>query len=163
IFPPLLFPGLQEDTTLKTVFSNWTLVAKILRASLHGVTSLHQEPCGGSKTNTRKWSFQQVTPGSIMWATVIAIFLLSPDTEFPGSGVGKSSALNYKDLFFQYKKLLIMKQDMKRIKTIIANINSYVFGGAKSSSTLDPADAEDFSEEINHAMLALDMETDSEE
>ncbi|KAG1862821.1 hypothetical protein DFJ58DRAFT_725304 [Suillus subalutaceus] len=126
IFPPLLFPGLQEDATLKTVFGNWTLVAK--------------------------WSFQQVTPGSIAWAAVIAIFLLSPDTEFPGSGVGKSSTLNYKDLFFQYKKLLIAKWGTKRIKTIVTNINNHVFGGAKR-----------LSDEINRAMLALDMETDSEE
>ncbi|KAG1838308.1 hypothetical protein F4604DRAFT_1533393, partial [Suillus subluteus] len=169
IFPPLLFPSLQEDTTLKTVFGNWTLFAKILRASLYGVTSLHQEPCGGSKTNARKWSFQQVTPGSIAWAAVIvchfdcAIFLLLPDTEFPGSGVGKSSTINYKDLFFQYKKLLITKWETKRIKNITTNINRYVFGVAKLSTSMDPAGAEDFSEEINRAMLALDMETDSEE
>ncbi|KAG1762611.1 hypothetical protein EDD22DRAFT_1026726 [Suillus occidentalis] len=163
IFPPLLFPSLQEDTTLKTVFGNWTLFAKILRASLYGVTSLHQEPCGGSKTNARKWSLQQVTPGSIAWAAVIVIFLLSPDTEFPGSGVGKSSTINYKDLFFQYKKLLITKWETKRIKTIVTNINRYVFGAAKLSTSMDPAGAEDFSEEINRAMLALDMDTDSEE
>jgi hypothetical protein len=75
---------------------------------------------------------QQVTPGSIAWAAVIVshfddigsfyysyttatqvIFLLSPDTEFPGSGVGKSSTINYKDLFFQYKKLLITKWETK--------------------------------------------------
>ncbi|KAG2037926.1 hypothetical protein BDR03DRAFT_838096, partial [Suillus americanus] len=161
IFPPLLLPGLQEDATLKTVFGNWTHVAKILRASLHGATSLHQEPCSGSKTNTHKWSFQQVTPGSIVWAA--AIFLLSPDTEFPGLGVGKSSTLNYKDLFFQYKKLLIAKWGTKQIKTIVTNINNHVFGGAKSPSTLESAGREDFSDKINRAMLALDMETDSKE
>jgi hypothetical protein len=55
-----------------------------------------------------------------------------------------------------------MKQDTKWIKTIMANINNYIFGGAKLSSTLDSASMEDFSEEINHAMIALDMETDSE-
>ncbi|KAG2342601.1 hypothetical protein BDR05DRAFT_861724, partial [Suillus weaverae] len=163
IFPPLLFPSLQEDTTLKTVFGNWTLFAKILRASLYGITSLHQEPCGGSKTNTRKWSFQQVMPGSIAWAAVIAIFLLLADTEFLGSGVGKSSTINYKDLFFQYKKLLITKWETKWIKNIMTNINHYVFGVAKLSTSMDPAGTEDFSEEINCAMLALDMETDSEE
>ncbi|KAG2103790.1 uncharacterized protein F5147DRAFT_534647, partial [Suillus discolor] len=161
IFPPLLFPGLQEDTTLKTVFGNWILFAKILRASLHGVTSLHQEPCGGSKTNARKWNFQQVTPGSIAWAAVIAIFLLSPDSEFPGSGVGKSSTISYKDLFFQYKKMLITKWDTRRIKNIMVSINNHIFGTAKLS-TLNPAGGEDFSDEINRAMLALDMSSDSE-
>ncbi|KAG1888649.1 hypothetical protein F4604DRAFT_1530314, partial [Suillus subluteus] len=133
----------------------------ILRASLHSVTSLHQEPCGRSKTNARKWSFQQVTPGSIAWAAVIAIFLLSPDTEFPGSGVGKSSMINYRDLFFQYKKMLVSKWDTRRIKNIIASIENHIFGTAKCS-TLNPAGGEDFSEEINRAMLALDMSSDSE-
>ncbi|KAG2345434.1 hypothetical protein BDR05DRAFT_1014992 [Suillus weaverae] len=92
-----------------------------------------------------------------------AIFLLSPETEFPGLGVDKSSTINYKDLFFQYKKLLITKWETKWIKNIMTNINCYIFGVAKLSTSMDPAGAEDFSEEINHAMLALDMETDSEE
>jgi hypothetical protein len=34
IFPPLLFPSLQEDTTLKTIFGNWTLFAKVRYHSL---------------------------------------------------------------------------------------------------------------------------------
>ncbi|KAG1833273.1 hypothetical protein F4604DRAFT_1945536 [Suillus subluteus] len=144
IFLPLLFPGLQEDMTLKTVFSNWILFAKILRASLHGVTSLHQEPCGGSKTNARKWNFQQVTPGSITWAAVIAIFLLSPDSEFPGSGEDSHYKVGHEG-----------------IKNIMASINNHIFGAAKLS-TLNPAGGEDFSDEINRAMLALDMSSDSE-
>jgi len=45
----------------------------------------------------------------------------------------------------------------------MANINNYVFSGTKSSSALDSASTEDFSEEINRAMMALNMETDSEE
>jgi hypothetical protein len=28
-FPPLLFLGMQEDPTLKTVFRNWELLAKV--------------------------------------------------------------------------------------------------------------------------------------
>ncbi|KAG1907528.1 uncharacterized protein F5891DRAFT_1180531 [Suillus fuscotomentosus] len=134
IFPHLLFPGLQEDATLKTVFGNWILFAKILRALLHGVTLLHQEPCGGLKTNAQKWNFQQVTPGSIAWAAVMAIFLLSPDTEFLGSGVGKLSTINYRDLFFQYKKLLVMKWDMRHIKNIVTSIDNHIFGTAKLST-----------------------------
>ncbi|KAG1899551.1 uncharacterized protein F5891DRAFT_981076 [Suillus fuscotomentosus] len=134
IFLHLLFPGLQEDATLKTVFGNWILFAKILRALLHGVTLLHQEPCGGLKTNAQKWNFQQVTPGSITWAAVMAIFLLSPDTEFLGSRVGKLSTINYRDLFFQYKKLLVMKWDMRHIKNIVTSIDNHIFGTAKLST-----------------------------
>jgi hypothetical protein len=28
-FPPVLFPGLKEDKTLKTVFGNWELLARV--------------------------------------------------------------------------------------------------------------------------------------
>ncbi|KAG1725031.1 hypothetical protein EDB19DRAFT_1833934 [Suillus lakei] len=118
IFPSLLFPGLQEDTTCKTVFGNWILFAK-------------------------------------------AIFLLSPDSEFPGSGVGKSLTISYKDLFFQYKKMLITKWDTRCIKNIMASINNHIFGATKLS-TLNPTGGEDFSDEIDRAMLALDMSSDSE-
>ncbi|KAG2064716.1 hypothetical protein BDR04DRAFT_1162244 [Suillus decipiens] len=117
IFLPLLFPGLQEDMSLKTLFGNWILFAK-------------------------------------------TIFLLSPDPEFPGSGVGKSSMINYKDLFFQYKKMLITKWDTRCIKNIITSIDNYIFDAVKFS-TLNPASGKDFSVEIDHAMLVLDMSSDS--
>ncbi|KAG1857142.1 hypothetical protein F4604DRAFT_1524620, partial [Suillus subluteus] len=105
-FPLVLFLGMQEDPTLKT----------ILKAALRGVTSLHQETTGGPKTNARKWNLEHVTPGSIAWAAIIAIFLLLPDTEFQKLGTGKSSGIHYKDLFFHYKKLLLTKWDSRCIQ-----------------------------------------------
>jgi len=88
-FPPVLFPNLIEDKSLKTVFGNWALLAQvrqsfsscshdsqlsqILKVALHGVTSLHQGSShgGGAHTNSQKWDIRQVTPGSIAWAAVI--------------------------------------------------------------------------------------------
>ncbi|KAG1801724.1 uncharacterized protein HD556DRAFT_1204376, partial [Suillus plorans] len=160
-FPPVLFLGMQEDLSLKTVFGNWELLAKVLKVALRGVTSLHQETSGGPKTNTCKWNFKQVTPGSIAWAAIIAIFLLSPDTEFQKSGLGKSSGINYKDLFYHYKKLLLTKWDSCCIHTIVQNINHKVFSSAKSSAS-GMAGQGDHSSEIIHAMNALDMDSDSE-
>ncbi|KAG2059179.1 hypothetical protein BDR06DRAFT_847437, partial [Suillus hirtellus] len=101
------------------------------------------------------------TPGSIAWAAIIAIFLLSPDIEFQKSGLGKSSGINYKDLFYHYKKLLLTKWDSRRIQTIVQNINCEVFSSAKSSAS-GPAGQEDHSSKIIHAMNALDMDSDSE-
>ncbi|KAG2350135.1 hypothetical protein BDR05DRAFT_942668 [Suillus weaverae] len=158
-FLPVLFLGMQEDPSLKTMFGNWELLAKILKVALHGITSLHQETTGGPKTNAWKWNFEHVTPGSIVWAAVISIFLLLPDTEFQKSGLGKSSGINYKDLFFHYKKLLLMKWDSRRIQTIVQNINQDVFGSMKSSASA--AGQEDHSSEIICAINALDMDTDS--
>ncbi|KAG1794719.1 uncharacterized protein BJ212DRAFT_1306791 [Suillus subaureus] len=74
-FPPVLFLGMQEDLSLKTVFRNWKLLAKILKATLHGITSLHQETTGGPKTNAQKWNFKHIMSGSIAWAAIISILL----------------------------------------------------------------------------------------
>ncbi|KAG2073421.1 hypothetical protein BDR04DRAFT_1152189 [Suillus decipiens] len=133
----VLFLGMQEDPSLKTVFGNWELLAKILKVTLHGVTLLHQETTGGPKTNAQKWNFEHVTPGCIAWATVISIFLLSPDTEFQKSGLGNHC-----------------------ISNIMQNINQDVFGSAKSSASA--VGQEDHFSEIICAMNALDMDTDSE-
>ena len=89
-----------------------------------------------------------------------AIFLLSPDTEFQKSGTGKSSGINYKDLFFHYKKLSLTKWDSRRIQTIVQNIDRAVFGSAKSSTPA--ATQEDHSSEVIHAMNALDIDSDTE-
>ncbi|KAG1723619.1 hypothetical protein EDB19DRAFT_1915985 [Suillus lakei] len=130
-FPPVLFPELKEDRSLKTVFGNWQLLARILKASLCGITSLHQASSGGgAHTNSMKWSVRQVTPSSIAWAAVLAIFLLSPDTEFSSTGIGKRSTISYKDLFFTYKKVLVTKWKTKRIVQIVTNINHFIFKAA---------------------------------
>ncbi|KAG1737392.1 hypothetical protein EDB19DRAFT_1909711 [Suillus lakei] len=156
-FPPVLFPELKEDRSLKTVFGNWQLLARILKASLHGITSLHQASSGGgAHTNSMKWSVQQVMPGSIAWAA--AIFLLSPDTEFSSMGIGKRSMICYKDLFFTYKKVLVTKWKTKRIVQIVTNINHFIFKAARPSA-LDSAVHKDFTDAIDCALAALDMES----
>ncbi|KAG1842599.1 hypothetical protein F4604DRAFT_1542662, partial [Suillus subluteus] len=158
-FPPVLFPELKEDQSLKTVFGNWLLLARILKASLCGITSLHYASSGGgAHTNSMKWSVRQVTPGCIAWAAVLAIFLLSPDTEFSSTGIGKRSMISYKDLFFTYKKVLVTKWKTKRIVQIVTNINHYIFKAARPSA-LDSAVPEDFMNTIDHALMALDMES----
>ncbi|KAG2083550.1 uncharacterized protein F5147DRAFT_546715, partial [Suillus discolor] len=99
-------------------------------------------------------------PGSIAWAAVIAIFLLSPNTEFLSTGIGKRSTINYKNLFFHYKKVLVTKWNMKHIVVIVANINHYIFKAAKVSA-FKSADQEERTDAIEHALAALDMDSDS--
>lgn len=124
-----------------------------------------------------KWSIRQVTPGCIAWAAVLvsypyhlssigshahallqAIFLLSPDTEFSSTGIGKRSTISYKDLFFTYKKVLVTKWKTKHIVQIVTNINHYIFKAARPSA-LDSAVHEDFTNAIDRALAALDMES----
>ncbi|KAG1859218.1 hypothetical protein F4604DRAFT_1930754 [Suillus subluteus] len=156
-FPPVLFPGLKEDKSLKMVFGNWELLVQILKASLRGVSSLHQGSSGGgAHTNSLKWSVHQITPGLIAWVAVIAIFLLSPDTEFSSSGLRKKSNINYKNLFYNYKKVLIVKWSTRRILSIVANINRYIFKAAKGP-VIDSAKQEDHTDAIDRVLTALDM------
>ncbi|KAG2343758.1 hypothetical protein BDR05DRAFT_1022308 [Suillus weaverae] len=113
-------------------------------------------------TNALKWSIHQITPGAIAWAAVIVIFLLSPDTKFSSSGLGKKSNINYKSLFYNYKKVLVSKWTTKCIISIVVNINHYVFGAAKGPAT-DPANPESHTDDINCALVALDMDSDSDD
>ncbi|KAG1735251.1 hypothetical protein EDD22DRAFT_787730, partial [Suillus occidentalis] len=161
IFPPVLFPGLKDDKSLKTVFGNWELLARILKASLRGITSLQGSSGSGAHTNSLKWSVRQVTPGSIAWAAVIAIFLISPDTEFSSTGIGKKSNINYKNLFFHYKKILVTKWTTKRIAAIVTNINKYIFNAVKNPAHTHHAEQEDHTDAINRALAALDMDSES--
>ncbi|KAG1899160.1 uncharacterized protein F5891DRAFT_981248 [Suillus fuscotomentosus] len=126
-FPPVLFPELKEDRSLKTVFRNWQLLV-------------------------------QVTLGSIAWAAVLAIFLLSPDTEFSSAGIVKRSTISYKNLFFTYKKVLVTKWKTKCIVQIVSNINNYIFKAARPLA-LDSAVHEDFMDVIDHALAVLNMES----
>ncbi|KAG1839259.1 hypothetical protein F4604DRAFT_1599733 [Suillus subluteus] len=102
------------------------------------------------------WSVRQITPGLIAWAVVIAIFLLSPDTEFSSSGLRKKSNINYKNLFYNYKKVLIVKWSMRCILSIVANINCYVFKAAKGP-VINSAEQEDHTDAIDCVLAALDM------
>ncbi|KAG2046044.1 hypothetical protein BDR06DRAFT_899866, partial [Suillus hirtellus] len=99
------------------------------------------------------------TPGLIAWAAVIAIFSISLDTEFLSTGIGKKSNINYKNLFVHYKKILVTKWTMKCIVEIFTNINQYIFKVAKASA-LKCADRKDDTDAINHALVALDMNSD---
>ncbi|KAG1773662.1 hypothetical protein EV702DRAFT_1048217 [Suillus placidus] len=114
-----------------------------------GITSLHHASSGGgAHTNSMKWSVRQVTPGCIAWAAVLAIFLLSPDTEFSSAGIGKRSTISYKDLFFTYKKVLVTKWKTKRIVQILHDLRPWILLYMKISRTA-----------IDRALAALDMES----
>ncbi|KAG1812020.1 hypothetical protein EV424DRAFT_1542240 [Suillus variegatus] len=150
-FLPVLFPGLKEDKSLKSVFGNWELLAQILKASLCGVTSLNQDSSSGSAhTNSLKWSVHQVTPGSIAWAAVIV------------TGIRKKSNISYKNLFFHYKKVLVTKWMTRRIIAIVTNINCYIFSATKVSA-VKSVEQEDYTDAIDCALAALDMDSDSDD
>jgi len=77
-------------------------------------------------------------------------------------GIGKRSTISYKELFFNYKKVLVTKWNTKRIIQIVTNINHFIFKAAQPL-TLDSAGHEDHTDAIDRALAALDMESSDDE
>ncbi|KAI6045912.1 hypothetical protein EDC04DRAFT_2538098, partial [Pisolithus marmoratus] len=112
---------------------------------------------GGPKMNGCKWQVSAVTPGAIAWAATICMFVLSPDSEFPGNGIRKTSKIDYYEVFHGYKHVLISKWANPHIQKIISKLNSFMFrkGGGTSSKSGSTGPMEDLSVEIDAAMVAM--------
>ncbi|KAI5982874.1 hypothetical protein EDD15DRAFT_2138479, partial [Pisolithus albus] len=110
----------------------------------------------GPKTNGRRWQVSAVTPGSIAWAATICMFLLSPDSEFPGNGIGHTSKIDYYEVFWAYKRVLVVKWTDPHIQQIVGEMNAFVFGKSGSTSAQSKTGAiEDLSAEIDAALAAM--------
>ncbi|KAI6033745.1 hypothetical protein BKA83DRAFT_54270, partial [Pisolithus microcarpus] len=109
---------------------------------------------GGPKMNGHKWQVSAVTPRAITWAVTICMFVLSPDSEFPGNGIRQLSKINYYEVFHSYKCVLITKWADPHIQKIISELNSFVFGksGATSAKSGSTSPMEDLVAEIDATM-----------
>ncbi|KAI6010040.1 hypothetical protein BKA83DRAFT_4504034 [Pisolithus microcarpus] len=134
----LLFKDMKVN--MRKPFLNWRPLGQILRAALWGKASL-----------------AEVTPGLVAWAATICMFLLSPDSEFPGNGIGHTSKIDYYDIFRAYKQVLVVKWTDAHIQHVISEMNSFVFG--KSGIGLAQTKTgviENLSAEIDAALAAMD-------
>ncbi|KAI6047022.1 hypothetical protein EDC04DRAFT_2548863, partial [Pisolithus marmoratus] len=111
----------------------------------------------GPKMNGHKWQVSAVMPRAIAWAATICVFILSPDGEFPGNGIGQTSKIDYYEVFHGYKHVLISKWADPHIQKIISELNSFMFrkGGVTSSKSGSTSPMEDLSAEIDAAMVAM--------
>ncbi|KAI6018506.1 hypothetical protein BKA83DRAFT_4036990, partial [Pisolithus microcarpus] len=112
---------------------------------------------GGLKTNGCKWQVSVVTPGAIAWAATICMFMLSPDSKFPGNSIGQPSKINYYEVFHGYKCVLIMKWADPHIQKIVSEVNSFVFSksGVTSAKSGSTGPMEDLVAEIDAAMATM--------
>ncbi|KAI5992813.1 hypothetical protein EDD15DRAFT_2548861, partial [Pisolithus albus] len=155
---PFLFKNMKVD--MRKPFTNWEPLGLILKTALWGKASLAEGFVrrGGPKTNGRKWQVSAVTPGAFAWAATICMFMLSPDSEFPGNGVGQLSKINYYEVFRGYKCVLVTEWADPHIQKIVSEVNSFVFGksGATSAKSGSTGPMEDLAAEIDAAMAAMD-------
>ncbi|KAG2145633.1 hypothetical protein BD769DRAFT_1660731 [Suillus cothurnatus] len=123
-FPPILFPNLVKDASLKMIFGNWEVFGKIIHIVLWGETGLTALRAGGPPCNGNKWEITSLTPGLLAWAAVIATFLLSADKEFHYSSKGETTKIQYSYMFSSYKKIIIKNWTTEYMHDIVKALNN---------------------------------------
>ncbi|KAG2158729.1 uncharacterized protein EDB93DRAFT_1100361 [Suillus bovinus] len=147
-FPPILFPNLIEDPSLKMVFGNWEPFGKAIRILLWGENGLTALRAGGPPRNGNRWEVTSLTPGLLAWVGVVVVFLLSADKEFRYSSKGEMTKIQYSYMFTSYKKILVKNWNTEYTRDIVKKLNNYVFS----------RDEEDFTAAMDRALAGVTEE-----
>ncbi|KAG2156289.1 hypothetical protein DEU56DRAFT_750836 [Suillus clintonianus] len=149
----------------KKIFRNWIIIAKVIKVAICGKMSLYPKARSGPPSYAKIWQLTNCTPGLITFGVTSTIFILSPDQEFSGNGVGAISSIAYHSIFQTVKKFFVVKWTHQHIKSIIDQINRYIFDGFVKMQPSDDASCtmEDVTESLDRIMAALDAsDSDSE-
>ncbi|KAG2155789.1 uncharacterized protein EDB93DRAFT_1247438 [Suillus bovinus] len=153
-FPPILFPNLVEDPSLKTVFGNWEPFGKAIRILLWGENGLTALRAGGPPRNGNRWEVTSFTPGLLAWVGVVVVFLLSADKEFRYSSKGEMTKIQYSYMFTSYKKILVKNWNTEYTRDIVKKLNNYVFSrGSRTTNSM--SDEEDFTAAMDRALAGV--------
>ncbi|KAG2160201.1 uncharacterized protein EDB93DRAFT_1059645, partial [Suillus bovinus] len=169
-FPPILFPNLIEDPSLKTVFGNWEPFSKAIRILLWGENGLTALRAGGPLRNGNRWEVTSLTPGLLVWVGVVVsfcvseeshlmcfcqvVFLLSANKEFRYSGKGEMMKIQYSYMFTSYKKILVKNWNTEYTRDIVKKLNNYVFSrGSRTTNSM--SDEEDFTAAMDRALAGV--------
>ncbi|KAG0698763.1 hypothetical protein DFH29DRAFT_877760 [Suillus ampliporus] len=120
---PILYPNHVMNE--KKIFKNWIVIAKVIKVAICRKMSLYPKACGGPPPYTKIWQLMSCTPGLIAFGVTSTIFILSPDQEFSGDGVGAISSIAYHSIFQMVKKFFIVKWTHQHIKSVVEQINGY--------------------------------------
>ncbi|EIW74928.1 hypothetical protein CONPUDRAFT_159699 [Coniophora puteana RWD-64-598 SS2] len=163
LWAPILFT--DGVVRMSTPFSNWEPLAKVLKVILWGPTSLDHSgpPIGGPHRNARLWNATHSTPGAFAFAAIIVIYLCSPDNEFSKDGVGAISGISYKGFFDALKRILVTYWEGTHLKLIRKKVDHYIFGTGSDTSDPAPPLNEDLTDDINAALAAMNMPSESAE
>ncbi|KAG1802713.1 uncharacterized protein HD556DRAFT_1437780 [Suillus plorans] len=157
---PIIYPDLKVSA--KKVFGNWFMIAKFIKVAVGGKMSIYSKSgCGGGPSPYYKmWHLKACTPGLIACSVTSMIFLLSPDQQFPGSGVGATSSISYSAVFRTVKRFFVAQWVHPRVQAIVKNMNDYVFENIdKTACDADNAQAtgmEDCTDSLQRVMASLD-------
>ncbi|KAG2137899.1 uncharacterized protein EDB93DRAFT_1253553 [Suillus bovinus] len=117
---------------------------------------------GGPSPYCEMWHLKACTPSLIACSVTSMIFLLSPNQQFPGSGVGATSSISYSTVFQTIKQFFVAQWAHLHVQAIVKNMNSYVFENIdKTAHDADNSDAqamgiEDCTDSLQRVMANLD-------
>ncbi|KAG1857470.1 hypothetical protein F4604DRAFT_1931423 [Suillus subluteus] len=149
---PVLYP--DNIVNEKKIFRDWLMIAKVIKVSVCGKMSLFPKGRGGPPTYAKIWKLNSCTPGMISFGVTSIIFMLSPDQEFSGDGIGAISSIPYHTVFRAVKRFFIVKWTHEHIKAIVGQINGYVFDNVAQTEEDDTSgQPEDM---VDRVMAALD-------
>ncbi|KAG1805165.1 hypothetical protein EV424DRAFT_1330399, partial [Suillus variegatus] len=153
---PILYP--DHIVNEKKIFRNWIVIAKAMKVAVCGKMSLYSKARGGPPSYAKMWKLTSCTPGLIAFSVTSIIFILSPDQEFSGDGVGAISSIAYHSLFQTVKKFFVVKWNHQRIKSVVEQINGYVFDGTVKTQPSNDTQCtmEQVTESLDRVMAALD-------
>ncbi|KAG2039872.1 hypothetical protein BDR03DRAFT_980504 [Suillus americanus] len=124
---PVLYPS--NIVNERKIFRNWLTIAKVIKVSVCGKMSLFPKGHGSPPTYAEIWKINSCTPGMVSFGMTSVIFMLSPDQEFSGDGIGAISSIPYHTVFRAVKRFFIAKWTHEHIKTIVGQINGYTEQG----------------------------------
>ncbi|KAF7420722.1 hypothetical protein PC9H_009167 [Pleurotus ostreatus] len=128
--PPLVYPDLVSNP--RKVFCN-PILGRILRVILFGIASLDKATVQTS-TLGKMWGINELTPGSLAFAVIAAIYVLSPDSSLNETGL--VSLIPYRKIYYKIKGTLVLHPDSPPIRKAFRLHAVTVFEGITHSSTV---------------------------
>ncbi|KAG1784292.1 uncharacterized protein HD556DRAFT_1451951 [Suillus plorans] len=126
---PILYP--DHIVNEKKIFRNWIVIAKV---AVCGKMSLYSKARGGPPSYAKMWKLTSCTPGLIAFSV--------------------TSTRNSRTV----KKFFVVKWNHQRIKSVVEQINGYVFDGTVKTQPSNDTQCtmEQVTESLDRVMAALD-------
>ncbi|KAG2353232.1 hypothetical protein BDR07DRAFT_1496662 [Suillus spraguei] len=116
---PIIYPNLKINA--KKVFGNWLVITKFIKVAIGGKMSIYSQPgchisSGNPNPYVKLWKLNGCTPGLIVCGVTTLVFILSPNQQFPGSGIGTILSISYSTVFQTVKGFLPSNGSMHAFK-----------------------------------------------
>ncbi|KAK0485430.1 hypothetical protein EDD18DRAFT_1111574 [Armillaria luteobubalina] len=126
--PPILWPNTVKDSGNNQYLFRSEILMNILLAIFFSAMSIKEKTVTKKKlTHAVLWKVEQITPGTIAFAAIVARYVLSGNEHFDKRG--GHSHIPYAADFKFYKTMIIQNLNKSHMVETIAAFNRYLFEG----------------------------------